>query len=369
MERTLKLTGNQPLWVLESVNRVLVDERPSNLHDCVRWARLYWEEQYSNNIKQLLHTFPPNETTTSGAPFWSGPKRCPHPLKFDVSNELHLNYVIAAANLRAYVYGLPQCRDRQAIVQMIGQIDVPEFTPKSGVKIAVNDAELENQNNDSDDIGADLERMNHLKQTMPTPEQLTGLTIHPIDFEKDDDTNFHVDFIVAASNCRAENYDIEPADRHKSKLIAGKIIPAIATTTSLVSGLVCLELYKVFRKFNVKFINNFLSFQLVQGNNDQRHGDKRLESFKNGFVNLALPFFGFSEPMAAPKKKYYDKEFTLWDRFDIEGDLTLRQFFEYFEVSNCHQHFDCLSLRQVSLSQVIRFHVLLKIIGEAHSRL
>lgn len=32
---------------------------------------------------------------------------------------------------------------------------------------------------------------------------------------QDDDTNFHMDYIVAASNLRAENYDIPAADRHE----------------------------------------------------------------------------------------------------------------------------------------------------------
>ena len=67
----------------------------------------------------------------------------------------------------------------------------------------------------------------------------------PADFEKDDDDNFHIDFVTACSNLRAANYHIPSATRHKCKMIAGRIIPAIATTTASVTGLVMLEMFKV----------------------------------------------------------------------------------------------------------------------------
>ena len=67
---------------------------------------------------------------------------------------------------------------------------------------------------------------------------------NPQEFEKDDDTNWHVKWITAASNCRAINYSIKPEDEYVTKGIAGKIIPAVATTTSTIVGLISFEMFK-----------------------------------------------------------------------------------------------------------------------------
>lgn len=65
-------------------------------------------------------------------------------------------------------------------------------------------------------------------------------------------------------------------------MIAGRIIPAIATTTAMVTGAVAAEFFK-----------------FAQGMTD-------LVKFKNSFINLALPLFLFSEPDEIKKIKSKD---------------------------------------------------------------
>jgi len=107
----------------------------------------------------------------------------------------------------------------------------------------------------------------------------TAKDFFPIEFEKDDDTNFHIDFMHSAANIRARNYNITECTQLRTKFIAGKIIPAIATTTAMITGAVCAEIYKFVQGFD------------------------NIESYTNAFINLALPLFVMTEPSPTIKVK------------------------------------------------------------------
>ena len=57
--------------------------------------------------------------------------------------------------------------------------------------------------------------MDRVRGRLPERHTVKNVKIEPEDFEKDDDSNFHMDFITASSNLRAECYEIPPADKHK----------------------------------------------------------------------------------------------------------------------------------------------------------
>lgn len=303
--------ANDPNSVLKAVSseqyslaKNIVDfgeKLPRSFDDCVKYAYDMWHYLFCYKITELLNQFPSDAKTPSGTPFWIGEKKCPTVLTFNNENKDHLDFIIAASNLIAYVVDFPQVNDVECIKTIVGKLTIPQFGFNSKQHISVTDAEeKEKQQNVNTD---ELEK---LLNRLPDVKTFNSTVLKPIEFEKDDDTNYHIAFITAASNLRAMNYGITKADFHKTKGVAGKIIPALATTTTVVSGLVTVELYKLVQRFD------------------------KIERYSDAFINLALPFFGFSEPKEATKLQVGENFYTIWDCYNIKGPATVNDLMEYF---------------------------------------
>ncbi|KAH7820121.1 putative Ubiquitin-like modifier-activating enzyme 1 A (Uba1A) [Monocercomonoides exilis] len=332
----LRINPSNRLFTIENLNKNLLAERPKCWKDCVVWGRMLFEQIFTNQIKQLLFNFPADATTTGGELFWSGHKRMPTPLTFDKANPMHIEFVASAAFIRAQNYSITVEgageggeMDMKAVAEIAAGVVPPPFVPRQGISIdmdgqagkssaALSDGassstessfdeskvgamEVEPSSEEEMEQSLNKERESEEKvfqqmvNDLPSGSQLKAISVQSIEFEKDDDTNHHIDFITAGANLRAINYGIPTADRSRIKQISGKIIPAIATTTSLISGLTCFDLLSLARK------------------------EKSIDNYRNWFVNLAINIFTYSSPIRAAKLSA-DSAFTVWDKINLEYD-------------------------------------------------
>ncbi|KAL3617469.1 E1 ubiquitin-activating protein [Castilleja foliolosa] len=293
---------------LERVIECLDKDKCDTFQDCVIWARFRFEDYFSNRVKQLTFTFPEDAITSSGTSFWSAPKRFPRPLQFSSKDLSHLQYTMAAAILRAETFGIPipdWVKSADKLADAVDKVLVPDFTPRKGVKIETDEKATSLSTASIDDAAV----INELVMRLETCRKklAPGYKMNPIQFEKDDDTNFHMDMIAGLANMRARNYSIPEVDKLKAKFIAGRIIPAIATSTAMATGLVCLELYKVL------------------------DGHHKIEDYRNTFANLALPLFSMAEPVPPKVIKHRDTSWTVWDRWIVKDNPTLRELLQWLK--------------------------------------
>nr|CDS28109.1 ubiquitin modifier activating enzyme 6 [Hymenolepis microstoma] len=310
---------------------------PAKPVDCVEWAREKFFSQFtlkpqnlsflfadfnnSSNCLQsalqsalnLLHRFPPDFTTDRGDLFWQLPRRKPTPQTFDIKNSLHVEFVWSFTRLLCLQSGMPPPS------RTLGEFEwftlnsvLKHFTSKPYIpsnKEVIIDPTLQKPNKAANEGCSTLDNnlQDALHKAIETLSKLADdlLVCQPIVFDKDNEEEGHVDFISAAANLRAVMYGLPVTDRYEVKRIAGRIIPAIATTTATVAGLVSLEVIK------------YICFS---GGDDNSVSKECLANeARNNFINLSLPSVLSVRPGLCDATKLPNGEaFTIWDRWDYK---------------------------------------------------
>jgi molybdopterin/thiamine biosynthesis adenylyltransferase len=207
------------------------DEEPLSLtgvrdwNECVIWARMLFDWCNESWVEDVKRQWPASD------PIWQG-RALPRVVEFDHMDELVQQFVGSAAVLKSVA-----CR-----------ITAP--------------AEMRGQKNDIfAAIAQAASTLPLARLTENAKKCVSSITC----FEKDDDTNFHVDFVASCANLKARMFHVTPctcklrfphqqlpasdsavlAAHFEAKVEAGGIVPAVSTATSVASALTCLDVFRV----------------------------------------------------------------------------------------------------------------------------
>ena len=319
---------SEQIEILEKVFEYSKIAIEKNFDKCVEIGLKQYNINFNNKILDLIELYGKDSLNEEGNKYWTGDKRFPHPLPFNKDDKLSLLFVKKYSQILARSLSIQIIDDDDEIKKIISKIKIEKYIPKPV------DKSKKSFNYNKDKISKEerkikrskkLEKVNNyikeINQYFDTIEKGMNLDLIKIEeFDKDDETKGHVEFLYVFTNLRAENYDIEKCDISKVKMVAGKIVPAIASTTAAVVGIVALQLYimkttddiKNLRNCYFDLARNVICFENLRMNKFIKDGNDKLEEGKKRY-------------------KLIPEKYSIWDYLIINQTLTIKQFLDYIK--------------------------------------
>lgn len=211
-----------------------------NFDECIKFSVQKYLKFFKYNIEQILELYPSDKIVKeTGEKFWSGNKRLPHPLKFDVSDIMCFEFIKSFSCLLAECLGINISKIN--IVNYIKNFCFSLVPQPQKKKKYENKLYYEN-------------KIKNIKKKIKNylNNKYEIINFNSIHYDKDSTNELQMDFVSNCSNLRAKNYNLGQEDKFKINVIAGKMIPGIITSTASIAGLLALQLYVICQNKNYK---------------------------------------------------------------------------------------------------------------------
>jgi ubiquitin-activating enzyme E1 len=166
---------------------------------CVEYGVTTFIDTFDYRIRRLLIKYPLDLINTDGSKFWSGSKTPPNPVNLDLNDPMHMLYIKSFSMLMAIALSVESSEDVTIIKEVAGRVRKKTIEYDTNKKQSSTTLTYEEQ-----------KEKNQMKEYLFSllRENKNKLVLNEIKFDKDNDSNYHVDFIRAAANVRAQNYKI-----------------------------------------------------------------------------------------------------------------------------------------------------------------
>lgn len=272
-------------------------------HDIMIMSRIIiklYNKYFVEDIKKIITSYPENMKNKDGSLFWSGSKRFPKVIVFDSSHEFCLMFFKNCLKIFLKIF---KCEAKENnLFEYYHKIDGEQISN-------LNEKIIQQEN-----LNEQIKVLKELREKA----NKNYVSLIPVKYDKDNEIEGHLQFIHAFSVLRASNYNIERLEMYNTRIISGNIIPALSTTTSVIVGFSCIQLYSMilnsdvehFRCANINLANNFYDSWVPPKPNMKVDCDLVTNSLK---------------------QRVLEKPFSAWESINIEGSFTAREFIDYFE--------------------------------------
>ena len=230
-------TNNERLNLVEKYLNMFKKKTVDSFIDL---AEYLYDKYFVEPIMDLLHSFPDDLIDEHGNNYWSGKKLKPRVTHFRKNGKSFTKelFKIVSVNI-----ALGEWSD-DYLSTFVGE--KKNYTCK---KIIINEQKDKVTIKCKTSINDCIKQANKLSKLCLNCKY----DINIITYDKDNDNL--VDMMSALCNQRATIYNINVVDRLDIKLISGRIIPALCTTTTVIAGFVILEIIKYLMKLRPSDIN------------------------------------------------------------------------------------------------------------------
>ena len=214
---------------------------------------------YIGDIQTLQTTYPKDHTQDDGSLFWSGHKIYPNIIDLHVHKDKVYEYVetlysILSTSIPCMCTPPLTEHDHCIIDTYIHTMKYQEYTLENVLDIShpISSSDTKTSSNILYQHISTIQAKDKRYKQIPK-------IILPQSFDKDCLDSHHIECITLVSNFRATNYNIEHTTISACRLIAGNIIPAISTTTTLVTALSIMEILKYVSATQITHADHFIN--------------------------------------------------------------------------------------------------------------
>ena len=220
---------------LEEIEKLIILYDKNNILNFIEYSLEKYYILFNKNISNLITKIPSYTLDEKGEPFWRGSKLMPHPIDFDIKDNLSKNFIIYFILITKRIPNTNLTINEKEIINNYSDIYEKYKSEYNGKNKLLSEEEQKEY--------IEAKKLEIIK--LINESGIKDKNFNSEKFEKDNDELCHVDFIFCFSNLRARNYNIEECDKEKVRKVAGNIIPAIVSTTSCIAGFVAMQIYSV----------------------------------------------------------------------------------------------------------------------------